>query len=246
MAQTSFPFENVDVSETQFSQWARNFQESGVNGVPGDAKLLVSGDDSGLQVRVASGQAFVRGHYYINTAQETIAIDTAGEDTRIDSIVLELDVTINSITLKAIKGVPVTANPVPPTLIQSDAGIYQLLLANVTIANAATSIVSGDVVDKRTFMSNRIGVWTTATRPTVAVANNTIGYNATTGYHEIWNGLTWEIFGQKVWTSLTRPVSPMIGLTGYNTTILSHEVWNGTVWTAVGGSDMSPFLLMGA
>lgn len=246
MAQTSFPFENIDVSETQFSQWARNFQDTGVNGVPGDAKLLVSGDDSGLQVRVASGQAFVRGHYYINTAQETIAIDTAGSDTRIDAIVLELDVTLNSITLKAIEGVPVVANPVPPTLVQSDAGIYQLLLAHVVIANSATTIVSGDVTDKRTFMGNRIGVWTTATRPASPIANNTIGYNTTTGYHEIWTGSAWEIFGQKVWTTATRPSAPVIGLTGYNTTILSHEVWNGSVWTAVGGSDMSPFLLMGA
>ena len=194
MAQTSFPFENIDVSETQFSQWARNFQDTGIKGVPGDSSLKVFADDSGLQVRVTAGQAFVRGHYYINSSQETLAIATAGADTRIDAIVLELDVTINSITLKAVQGVAVPLDPVPPTLIQTDAGIYQLLLGYVTVVNGVESIVAGDVEDKRTFMGQRIGIWTTDTRPTQPIPNLTMGYNATLGYHEVWNGTFWNSF----------------------------------------------------
>lgn len=194
MAQTSFPFENIDVSETQFSQWARNFQDTGVKGVPGDSSLKVFADDSGLQVRVTAGQAFVRGHYYINSAQETLPIATAGADTRIDAVVLELDVTINSVSLKVVQGVAVPVSPVPPTLIQTDAGIYQLLLAYVTVVNGVTSIVAGDVADKRTFMGQRIGIWTTDTRPTQPIPNLTMGYNATIGYHEVWNGTLWVSF----------------------------------------------------
>lgn len=194
MAETSFPFENVDVSETQFSRWARNFQDYGVNGVPGDGNLLVTGDDSGLQVRVAAGQAFVRGHYYINTSQATVTLLSAGSNTRIDMIVLELDPVANSISLKAVRGEEVSSSPVAPTLTQLDVGVYQLPLAYATIPADTTSITSGMVTDFRSFMGQRIGIWTTATRPANPIANFTFGFNATTGFHEVWGGSEWRAF----------------------------------------------------
>lgn len=194
MAQASYPFENVDVSETQFSRWARNFQETGVKGVPGDGNLFVTGDNSGLQVRVAAGEAFIRGHYYENTSQATVAITSAGTNTRKDAIVLELDTIANGITLKAIAGTPVASNPVAPTLTQTDTGVYQLLLAYVTIPASTGSITAGMVSDERTFMGQRIGLWTTAKRPTNPIANATIGYNSTLGFHEYWNGSSWVPF----------------------------------------------------
>ena len=152
MTQTSFPFENIDTTETQFSKWARNIGE-GVKGGPDDNKLLVTGDDSGLQVRIAAGEALVRGHYYISTAQETLTLDTAGTDTRIDAVVVELDPAANVIILKVVQGLAVASNPVPPTLTQTDAGVYQILLGLVSIASEASSILPGDVTDRRTFLS---------------------------------------------------------------------------------------------
>ena len=152
MTQTSFPFENIDTTETQFSKWARNIGE-GVKGGPDDTKLLVTGDDSGLQVRIAAGEALVRGHYYISTAQETLTLDTAGTDTRIDAIVVELDPAANAIILKVVQGLAVASNPVPPTLTQTEAGVYQALLGLVTIGSAASTILAGDVTDRRTFLS---------------------------------------------------------------------------------------------
>jgi len=194
MAQVSFPFENVDVSETQFGQWASNFQDFGVKGAPGDSNLLVSGDDSGLQVRVAAGEAFVRGHYYQNTSQATVAVTSVGGNTRIDAIVLELDLTTNGVTLKAVPGTAVPSSPVAPTLTQTTTGIYQLLLAYVTIPNNATSVTAGMVTDLRTFMGKRIGIWTSATRPVNPTAQHTIGFNTTLGIHEVWNGTAWVSF----------------------------------------------------
>jgi hypothetical protein len=152
MAQTSWPFENIDTTETQFSKWARHIGE-GVNGGPDDTKLKPFGDDSGLQVRIASGEAMVRGHYYLSTAQETLTLDTAGTDTRVDAIVLELDPASNKIELKIVQGTAVPSSPVPPTLTQTDAGIYQLLLGLVTIPASASSILAADVTDRRTFLS---------------------------------------------------------------------------------------------
>lgn len=194
MAQTSFPFEDIDVNESQFSQWARNFQDNGVKGLPGDSNLRVTGDDSGLQVRVAAGQAFVRGHYFINSSQATVALTSAGSSTRIDAIVVDLDPALDRAILKVVEGVAAASNPTPPTLTQTDVDGYQLLLAYVTIPNDAATILAGDVTDKRTFMGNRIGVWTTDTRPADPVANFTIGYNATLGYNEVWSGTIWRPF----------------------------------------------------
>lgn len=195
MAETSYPFEDVDVSETQFGQWAGTLAgSSGVKGVPGDSNLLVSGDNSGLQVRVAAGQAIVRGHFYDNSTQATVTIASAGTNTRIDAIVLELDLTLNSIKLKAVQGTAVSSSPVAPTLTQTTTGVFQLLLAYVTIPNSTTSITAGMVTDLRSFIGGRIGAWTTATRPASPVANLSIGFNATLGYHEMWNGTAWVAF----------------------------------------------------
>lgn len=194
MAESSFPFENVDVSETQFSQWARTLQDTGVKGVPGDTNLKVTGDDSGLQVRIAAGQAFVRGAYYINSTQATVTVTSPGEQSRIDAIILELDPTANSIRVKAIAGTPHPTSPEAPTLTQTDLGVYQLLLGYVTLPAATTSVTAGMVTDKRTFMGTRFGVWTTDTRPADPVANQTIGYNATIGYHEVYKGGDWLPF----------------------------------------------------
>ena len=151
MAQTSWPFESIDTSETQFSQWARNIGE-GVKGSSGDTALKPFGDSTGLNVKVPLGQSLVRGHYYVSTATETLTITTPNAtNPRIDAVVLELDPTANSILLKVVAGTP-AVSPVAPTLTQTDAGIYQQLLGYVAVAALATIITAGNVTDARTFL----------------------------------------------------------------------------------------------
>jgi len=155
MAQTSWPFENIDTTEVQFSQWARHINE----GIRPDFanELEVFADDSGLNVKVKSGQAMVRGHYYASTAEETLTITTPdATNPRIDSVVLELDIVANSILLKVVAGTP-DASPVAPTLTQSEDGnVYQLLLANVDVAAGVFSIEASDVTDLRNLMSSPV------------------------------------------------------------------------------------------
>lgn len=151
MAQTSWPFENVDTSETQFSQWARNIGE----GVKQNTlnELEPYADSTGLNVKVKSGQALIRGHYYQSTAVETLVVTTAdATNPRIDIVVLELDPSANSITLKVTAGTP-ASSPVAPTVVQTDGGIYQLKLAEVAVAAGATTISAGNVTDTRGFLS---------------------------------------------------------------------------------------------
>lgn len=147
MAQTSWPFENIDTSETQFSLWARNLGQGVIDG-----KLLELepfGDGSGMNVKVKSGQALVRGHFYDSTVQETLTIAAADASLpRKDAVTLRLDPTLNSILLHVITGTP-DASPSLPALTQTDGGVYDLLIAEVDVPAAAVVISSGNVVDKR-------------------------------------------------------------------------------------------------
>lgn len=189
MAQTSWPFEGVNTNETQFSLWSKNLTpggRGGVIGVPGDTNLKVTGSSSGMQVSVALGNAIVRGFFYQSTAAETLTIGTASTNPRIDSVVVRLNPTANTIVLAVVQGTPATS-PVAPTLTQTDSGNFEMLLATVAVAANVTTIAAGAVTDLRTFNSN---VWTTATRPTAALG--LVGYNSTTGKLEQNNGTTWS------------------------------------------------------
>jgi hypothetical protein len=189
MAQSSFPFETIDTTETQFSQMFRNFAD-GVNGAPSGTDVKVTAGGA-MVSSIAAGQAMVRGHYYISTATETLTHATANPtNPRIDSVVLTLDPTVNSILLAIVQGTA-AATPVAPTLTQTDGGVYQYKIADVAIAAAATSL--GTITDQRTFMGSRFGVWSTAGRPASPITGRS-GYNITLGYPEYWNGSAWNNF----------------------------------------------------
>lgn len=166
MAQSAWPFENIDTSESQFSQWARNIGE-GVKGSSGGTELKAYGDSSGMQVKVPTGFAMVRGHYYSNTALETLTIAAAHATlARIDSVILELDPSANTILLTVLTGTA-ASTPAAPTLTQTDTGVYQIRLANVAVAAAATTISAGNVTDTRTFLGAVSVAWDSITgKPT--------------------------------------------------------------------------------
>jgi hypothetical protein len=194
MAEQSFPFENIDTTESQFSEWATNFQETGVQGSPTGTELGITVTGSDLNLTIAAGQAFIRGHYYINTSDLVLPVTSAGVNTRIDIVVVELDPEANTIVTKIVSGEAVSADPVAPTLTQSATGIYQLPISTLTIPTSTVAITAGMLVDTRTFMGNRIGIWTTATRPANPTAYQTLGYNTTIESHESWNGTAWVGF----------------------------------------------------
>ena len=150
MAQSSWPFENIDTSETQFSQWARNIGEGVKTGSLNE--LEVFADSTGMQVKVKSGQAMVRGHYYQNTAELTLTVTAADlSNPRIDTVLIELDPSANTIVLKVVAGTP-AASPTPTALVQTDSGVYQFKLAEVLVATGAITIIAGAVTDGRTYL----------------------------------------------------------------------------------------------
>lgn len=150
MAQTSWPFENIDTSEAQFSAWARSIGEGIRQSFGGE--LEVSADGSGMSVSVLSGQALVRGHYYDSSSTESVTIPTAdATNPRIDTVVLKLDPTANTITLFVVEGTP-GASPSAPSLTQTESLNYEYPLADIAVAAGAVAISSGNVTDRRTFL----------------------------------------------------------------------------------------------
>lgn len=190
MAQSSFPFENIDTTETQYSQLFRTLN-NGVNGTPDGGELEVDSAAAGLAVDIAAGQAMVRGHFYISTAVETRSLAVADpSDDRIDLIVLRLDPIANSVVLAVKTGVPDPA-PVAPTLVLTDGGIFEQPLAEVLVpANAG---VPSTITDRREFMGTKLGSWTTAGRP-IVTDRALFGFNTDLQAIEFYNPTTdeWE------------------------------------------------------
>lgn len=153
MAETSFPFEGIDTTEAQFGQWASTIA-GGSGVIIYNNNLAVSGDDSGMQVRVATGRAIVRGVFYENTTQATVAIAAAdASNPRYDAVVLRLDLVANTISLKVVTGTP-AASPTYPNVTQTDTGIYENLLAYVYVGAGVTSISAAVVTDARVWFRN--------------------------------------------------------------------------------------------
>ena len=186
MAETSFPWENIDTTETQYSQLFRQLN-NGVNGTPATDECKVIPGFAGLTVDVEPGEAMVQGHYYINTVAKTLTLDTAdGSNDRIDTIVLELDDVANEIVAKVVTGTP-AASPVPPTLTQTlPYGVFEFPLADVLVPAAAG--VPGAITDRREFMGTRLGTWNTAGRPPIT-GRPLFGFNTDTGQIEFYNTL---------------------------------------------------------
>lgn len=212
MTQNSWPFVGgggTAVNEDQWSIMARFWAQSGVTDYAN--MLEVYGDSSGRQVKVKTGRACVRGHWYENTAEETVAIAAnASGNPRIDRIVLRLDPSANSIVLAVVQGTP-AGSPSAPSLTQTDVGTYELTLARVAVANGASTIAAGDVTDERTYVDGIYGPWTPAItgsggNPT---ANSSTGRYVRIGKHITgWGRIVGFVTSGSGDLSLSLPVTP--------------------------------------
>jgi hypothetical protein len=172
VAESSYPFDSANAGEPE---WVALFGPgggigSGVVGGPGSASLQVTADGVGTrQVYVAAGaspiSAFVYGFGYKNDASKTLALAAnASGNPRIDTIVLKLDLTANTIIATAHQGTP-GASPVPPTLTNTST-VKEIPLADVFVANGATSLAAGTVtLSRRAWLGQRTFAIETRTTP---------------------------------------------------------------------------------
>ena len=127
-----------------FSEWLTKFFTTGVfNG-----ELQVSAS-SGLTVSVASGYANINGKVrFFDTATSITLSAASATYPRIDTIVVERNDTNREITLKAIAGGYSGNSPVPTAPVRSG-GVYQLVLAQITVPAGATAITAVNIKDTR-------------------------------------------------------------------------------------------------
>jgi len=171
MAQTSWPFENIDTSETQYSLLFRNVGEGVISG----KQLLLDtiADGSGMTVSTKTGDALIRGHYYTSTTSVTLTIAAAHATLpRIDRVVLKLDPTANSTTLVVLEGVP-DASPAPLALTKTDGDIYEFPLALVAVGAGVTVISDANLTDQRVILASTATLQSDLTALEADVATNT-------------------------------------------------------------------------
>jgi hypothetical protein len=150
MTQTYFPFDSgqgANVTESQWSLMAQNWLNTGV--IKGALnELLTYADSTGMQVKVKSGQAWMKGHFYQSDAEVILAIAAANSSNpRIDRVIVRVDWTANTIQLSVLQGIP-AASPTAPALTQNSSR-WEISLAQVYVAANATTIASGNVTDER-------------------------------------------------------------------------------------------------
>jgi hypothetical protein len=195
MPQTSWPFENADTSETQYSYLFRELLDPGVSGSPGDSSLRVTPTGTGLALSVGTGRAYARGYMIAVTGSETLTLAAANASLpRTDRVVVRFDPALNAGTLTVVPGNP--GATAAPALTITDTGVFDLALAAVTVAAGQTTLSTTDVTDERVYLGN---VWTTPTRPgttrnpTSPVRGRSLGFNLTLGAYEFWDGSTWQL-----------------------------------------------------
>lgn len=108
----------------------------------------VFGDSSGMQVKVRTGEFWLRGHWAEVTSTKTVPISAAHPTlARVDRVVIRVDFSDNEIELDVVAGTA-AASPVAPAVTQNSS-IWEVSLATVSVPAADTSIGSNQVTDAR-------------------------------------------------------------------------------------------------
>lgn len=145
------PFDDGPGANTMESTWrkfARYMLETGIIRTAGN-RFNTFGDSSGMQVKVDTGECWIQGHYGENASVKTLPIAAAHATlARLDRVVLRADFVNNRVELDVLTGTAATT-PVLPTL-TTNTSVWEVSLAQVSVAAGATGITSSDVTDDRT------------------------------------------------------------------------------------------------
>lgn len=122
-----------------FSEFLRPFFKTGV--FNGELQVIAS---SGMKVIVDTGNAFIEGKLKKFDAQTTLTVEQASANsTRIDSVICRRNDTDRDFTLMVVKGTTVAPLPV------RENGIYDIVLAHITVPASAVEIKQENIADTR-------------------------------------------------------------------------------------------------
>ncbi|QCQ57465.1 minor tail protein [Microbacterium phage Sucha] len=185
MAENSWPFYGVETNETQFSKWARVLTLTGINTGLG----VTAG--TGMQVRLGSGSAMVRGVYYENDATINLPVGAApaAGTVRLDAVILKLDQTANSITVSVKAGTANSSGGALPAFTQNET-VWELPIATITVAAGTAAITTAMISELRPSVGLRVIPYVTATRPTPS-ESQALGVNTNQKRLELWVNGGW-------------------------------------------------------
>jgi hypothetical protein len=150
------PFDSGPGADVQENQW-RKFMLHMLGSASGIIRSF--GEDfepyadlTGMQVKVKTGQCWMRGHWGESTAEKLLGIAAAdATNPRKDRIILRADFGNNRIELDVLTGTP-AVTPTAPSVTQNSL-MWETSVAIVDVAAGATSIAATDVTDSRIYTS---------------------------------------------------------------------------------------------
>lgn len=146
MAEFSGPFDGSAISnELDWSRMARRWGLDGAHCLQAsDISLKVSGSGTDT-VLMNVGNAFVNGFYYNSDTPRALDVPpNAGGTARIDLVVLRASMSANSVT-----AVYKTGGTTPPALTQEEGGVWEIPLAQCTVAASSSVVTAANVIDRR-------------------------------------------------------------------------------------------------
>lgn len=147
---TYAPFDagpGANISESTWRKFMRHMLADGVLATVTN-EFEVFADSTGMQVKVKSGECWIRGHWGESTAQKTLAIATAHATLgRKDRVILRCDFTNNRIELDVLTGTA-SGSPALPSLTQ-DTTKWEIGIGQVTVDAAVSTIAASKITDER-------------------------------------------------------------------------------------------------
>ncbi|HEX5595920.1 MAG TPA: hypothetical protein VFX61_07890, partial [Micromonosporaceae bacterium] len=146
MAEFSAPFDGSPINtELQWSRQARRWGLDGVHALDATSTALKVTGSGVNTVAVASGHAFVNGFYYYLDATKNLNVPAnTGGAARVDLVVLRADMTAHKVTAEY-----KTGGSSAPTLTQIENGVWEIPLAQCTVAAGSSVVTAANVQDRR-------------------------------------------------------------------------------------------------
>ncbi|MFS0697749.1 hypothetical protein [Streptomyces nitrosporeus] len=222
MAQDSWPSPEHNsraVTDSEYEILSARYSDDGVYGSPSDPPAVTAG--IGLAVTVtANVTASVRGHAWTSgpTGNTLTIAPNPTSSTRIDRVVLRLDRSTWTVRAAIRQGTPGSAAP-PLTQAPGTTGLWEILLAGVTVPSGATSVT---VTRGELYVGSRI-------RPALSSHLNPyprvgeMAWETDTQQIRLWDGASWRT---PIYSTGTINVSqPLLGWSIQTDSVL--EVRNG-------------------
>lgn len=133
--------DNIDrvYNADSFSEWLRPFFKNGV--FNGELQVVA---DTGMNVKVRTGNAYIDGKMKNFENETTLTLEKASANSkRIDSVVVRRNDTERDFSILVVKGSTSAPDPV------RQEGIYDLVLAHITVEASATEIKQANITDTR-------------------------------------------------------------------------------------------------